>query len=260
MRAINVDGTDHVLGLALELGVPRAVYVSTVFALGETGSQIRDETFERATPCRSQYESTKTEAHALALEYQRRGLALIIACPNGVIGPDDHSVWGYFLRLYINRLMPPVAWAPDAVFSLVHVEDLAAGLALAAERGRPGDQYFLCGEPCSVRHHLGCWRQRPGAMAVRVWVPPALARWACWPVEPFQRMAGLPAFLSRETVTASAGSLHYSGAKARRELGWTHRTAERMWLDTIDGEMELLRRRTRRDLRSRLRPAGPGLA
>lgn len=260
MTATNVAGTDHVLGLARELGVPRTLYVSTAFAFGDTGAPLRDETFVRTAPVGSHYERTKTEAHALALEHQRRGLDLVIACPNGVIGPNDHSVWGYFVRLYVNGLMPPVAWAPDAVYSLVHVDDLVGGLVLAAERGRLGETYFLCGESRPVREHLGFWGLRPGAMAVRAWLPAGLAKWACWPVEPFERMAGLPAVLSRESVTASTGSLNYSSGKAKRELGWTHRTAERMWLDTIDGELALLRTRARRDLRSRLRPVEPAVA
>ncbi len=45
MRAINVDGTEAVLGLAQELGIQRVVYVSSVVALGDTGRQQRDETF-----------------------------------------------------------------------------------------------------------------------------------------------------------------------------------------------------------------------
>jgi hypothetical protein len=55
-------------------------------------------------------------------------------------------------------------------------------------------------------------------------------------------------------VASARTSFHYSSAKAERELGWSHRSAEAMWLETIDGEIELLKRRTRRDLVSRLSP------
>jgi UDP-glucose 4-epimerase len=69
MHAINVTGTDNVLGLAHEIGIPRIVYVSTVQAFGETGPQPRDETFKRRAPCRTTYEQSKTDAHEIALQH-----------------------------------------------------------------------------------------------------------------------------------------------------------------------------------------------
>lgn len=222
--------------------------------LADSGPQIRDETFERQSLYRSSYEQTKTEAHAIARRYQERGFPLIIACPNGVIGPNDHSSFGYFLRLYLNRMLPPMAWSPETMFSLVHLDDLAEGLALAAEKGRTGETYFFAGESRSFREHLGYWAMKPGAFKVRFWMPAGLMAALFCPLEPLQRMAGLPAFMSRETVRGGATNFHYSCAKAKRELGWTHRPAREMWFNTIEGELELLQKRKKRTLASLLNP------
>ncbi len=254
MQTINITGTENVLGLALELGVPRSIYVSTVWAFGDSGPQLSDETFTRNAPYRTAYEQTKAEAHALARQYQQRSLPLVIVCPNGVIGSNDHSVWGYFIRLYINKLLPPMAWSPQSRFSLVDVNDLAEGITLAVEKARTGETYLLCGESKSLREHFGYWADRPGAFKSRFWLPPRLAEFAFWPLEPLQRAVGLPAFLSRETVLAGASDLNYSSEKAQRELGWAHKTAKEMWLNAIDGELELLAKRRKRDLLSRLKP------
>jgi hypothetical protein len=67
-------------------------------------------------------------------------------------------------------------------------------------------------------------------------------------------MLGLPAFISRETVLGGSTNWNYSSQKAQRELGWTFRPAEAMWLETIDGELELLNRRTGQNLIQRLKP------
>ena len=254
MQAVNVRGTDNVLGLALELGIKRTVYVSTVIAFGDTGPQMRDETFERVSPIRTTYDQTKTDAHKIARAYQRRGLPLIIACPNGVVGANDHSVWGYIIRLYINRIMPPMAWSPHSIFSLVNVDDLANGIALAAEKGRIGETYFFAGEPRSFQEHLRFWAEKPGAFKIRLWLPPALMWLSFWPLEPLLRAVGLPAFLSRETVTTVVTNLNYSSEKAKQELGWTHQSAREMWFKAIDGELELLMKRKKRDLVSSLNP------
>jgi nucleoside-diphosphate-sugar epimerase len=50
MRAVNMDGTDNVLGVAQELGARHVVYVSSIVYYGDTGKPIRDETFEPVSP------------------------------------------------------------------------------------------------------------------------------------------------------------------------------------------------------------------
>ena len=70
----------------------------------------------------------------------------------------------------------------------------------------------------------------------------------------FSGVMGLPAFISCETVRAGSINLYYVSDKAEHELGWQHKNAEAMWLETIDGELELLVKRTKRDLVSRLKP------
>lgn len=259
MEAVNVRGTEHTLGLAHELGVPRAVYVSSVVAYGESGREQRDETYRRRTSYATYYEQSKSEAHEIALKYRQRGLPLVNVMPGAVIGPNDHSIFGYYTRLYLNRMLPPMGWGADSIYSMVHVDDLARGIGLAAEGGRPGEDYFLCGEPASIRQHFSYWYERPGAMRIALWLPADLMALSVWPLEPLQRLAGLPAFLSRDAVVAGKVNLNYSGAKAVRELGWGFRGARQMWLDTLDGELELLRQRRRRDLVARLRPVPEGL-
>jgi len=254
LQAINVTGTGNVLGLAHELGIPRTVYVSSVQAFGETGPQPADETYTRQVQCRTTYERAKTRAHEIALQYQQRGLPLIIVCPHNVIGANDHSPYGYFLRLYINRIMPPTGWSPDAVHALVYRDDLAEGIALAAEKGQVGETYLLCGEARSFREHVTCWTKRPGAFRPLVWLPEGVAALCFAPLEPLQRLLGLPAFISRETVEAASTNWCFSNEKAKRELGWTPRSPEAMWSATIDGELALLSRRKGQNLIERLKP------
>ena len=254
MRACNVTGTDNVLGLALELDIPRAAYISSTGALGGTGRELCDETFTRQAPCRSYYEQTKTDAHAIALQYQQRGLPLIIACPPQVIGANDHSVMGYFVRLYVNRVMPPLGWSPDARWPVVYVDDVAEGIALAAEKGRLGEIYLFCSELRTFREHMNYWSLRPGAFPISLWLPAKLAALLFAPLEPLQRSLGLPAFISREVVATAATDWCYCADKAKQELGWAPRSAEALWLATLDGEIELLARRKGQNLIQRLKP------
>ena len=252
MHTINVTGTDNVLSLALELGIPRSVYVSSTVFWGETGSGLCDETWQRQKPYHSHYEQTKAEAHKIAQGYQQGGLPLIIVCPNAVVGPNDHSTYGYFLRMYLNHILTPFARRTDEEHEPA-TDDVAEGIALAAENGRIGEVYILAGEPSSGREMIESWMTKPGGLKVRFYVPDWLAKVMFAPLEPLQRWVGLPAVVSRETVSANF-SMNFSSAKAQRELGWTYLPAREMWLGIIDREIELLARRKKRDLVSRLNP------
>ncbi len=254
MQAINVTGTENVLGLARDLAIPRSVYVSTVVAFGETGVVQRDETFTRQVPCRTFYEQSKTDAHNIALGFQQRGLPLIIVCPHQVIGPNDHSSFGYFMRMYVNGILPPVGWSKNTIFCCVALNDLAEGIALAAEKGRIGETYFLSGERTTFNEIFGFWRRKPGSFAPRIWLPAWFAAAMFAPLEPLQRLAGLPAFMSRETVRAAATNWNFSNEKAKRELGWTPVSAEATWFAALDGERELLLKRKGQGLIQRLKP------
>jgi hypothetical protein len=74
------------------------------------------------------------------------------------------------------------------------------------------------------------------------------------PMEPLQRLVGLPAFISRESVAAGAFNYAFSSAKAQRELGWSYLPAKEMWLKTIEQERQLMEKRQKRNIVSRLNP------
>ena len=255
MQAINVGGTEHVLGLALELQIPRVVYISSTTYYGDTGPEARDERFQRQSPIQIFYERTKVEAHEVAQAYQARGLPLITISPAHVIGPNDHSPYGYFLRLYLNGVMTPFAWAPEAVHSPVHVADVAEGIVLAVEKGRPGEQYVLSGDAITIRETMALWGTQPGGLKVRFYLPLWLAGLLNAPIGPLLRALGMPPFTSRETVTATSVSLNFNSAKAQRELGWHYQPTRESWLAIIAEERRILAERKGEGLLARLKPA-----
>ena len=255
MYEINVTGTKNVLSLASELKISRVVHMSGVFFFG-TGdaTTLIDESSTRQTDIRSYYTETKIQAHEIALQYQSKGLPVIIACPNAVIGPNDHSAFGYFLRLYINKMMPPMAWGAENVFCFVHVDDLAEGIALAAEKGQTGEAYILAGEAIKMNDVFAIWKTKPGGLPVLLYLPIVVATFMFTPLAPVLRMLNISPFLSGELVQVTSKSMNTSSQKAKDELGWIHRSAKEAWLNVIDAELELRKKRTKRDPISMLKP------
>jgi len=236
MRAVNVEATDTILGLARQMDIPKILFTSSTTALGDTGGALVDESFERAARAHSYYEETKAEAHALALSYQQRGAPVVIVCPAQVIGPGDQSPFGSFARLYVRGLLPPMGWAPEAVYNMAHVEDVAEAMALAAEKGQPGRTYFLSGSTITMREIIETWKQTPGGLKPFVWLPRPLAWLSGLLSAPVLRAFGQRAFLSPEVVEASYVCFRFSSARAESELGAHFRPAEQAWRDTLEAE------------------------
>ncbi len=243
MTEVNVQGTKNTLNLARELNVAKIIHISTIWALGDSGATPRDETFMRNTPILTAYERSKTEAHNFALELQRSGAPLSIICPSAVIGTNDHSVFGYLLRLYVQGLLPPLAWSPDVFLTLVDIRDLVEGIALVVEKGK-AETYFLCGQTHTRRDMLEIWQTQAGGAKFRAYLPVPVMKAMFMLLEPVQRAIGLPAVFSRDIVDAGRVHLNYVADKAVRELGWSFRSARDMWVDAIKDERELVKQRS----------------
>jgi nucleoside-diphosphate-sugar epimerase len=237
MRAINVEGAENVFSLAQELKIARIVHVSSILAYGPTSDgKLEDERFIRESEPSSIYEATKSEAHQIARRYQQAGAPLVIACPAGVVGPGDYTTLGYYARLYVRGLCPPLLAAGKR--STVYVDDCAEAIVLVAEKGLPGEEYILSGGAISASAMHDVFKETPGGVRFKIILPRRLGEFGCRMLEPLQRMLGLPMIYSREVFTAGAVNWNYSGAKAVQELGAQFRDPRQAWLDTLAGERQ----------------------
>ena len=133
-EAINVGGTRNVLSLAMELDIPKIVYASSVAVFGDTKGQLVDENYRSAGPFLSEYDRTKWLAHYKVAEpLIEQGAPLIIVIPGAAYGPEDHSLVGTMMTQFYQD--SPILPGPDTTLTFAHVEDIAEGIILAAEKG-----------------------------------------------------------------------------------------------------------------------------
>jgi len=237
MRDINVQGTKNTVGLALELGISKIVYISTILAFGDTGGVIADETFRRNAAPLSCYEETKTEAHEYISRLQQDGAPIVIACPAGVIGAGDHSGLGHLARMYVRGWLPPILFAANGWRAHVHVTDLVEGIARCAKLGKVGESYILSSGIMQHRVMFDLWKQTPGGFKRTIfWMPKWLAILFNIIAEPIERLLGLPIVFCREFAVAAFANWKFTANKAKRELGMQFRSVEQAWLDTLEAE------------------------
>lgn len=237
MRIVNVDGARNVFTTAIETGVPKIVYTSTAAIHGDTKGRMVDEThrvpFEKLISG-TLYEQTKWQAHyEVALPMIRQGAPIVIVESGGAYGPEDHSVLGDLLELYIRGRLP-ILPDRDTTFTFVYVDDVAEGHILAAEKGRTGESYTMGYQPLSLAQFLDIAAKMSGRPKIRVKIPSALVR-PSWPLMALiEKLVPLPAMLSGEAVRSVGTTWIVSCKKAQEELGWKPRPIEEGLKLTLD--------------------------
>jgi dihydroflavonol-4-reductase len=222
----NVGGTERVLDAAIDAGVDRIVYVSTVGAFGNTRRAVVDETFVRTDKeWLSAYDETKYLAHEVAKDRIAKGAPIVIVQPGGVYGPGDQSEVANLidqLRAGKLRMMP----FGDTGFNLVYVDDVVDGILLAHDQGRIGESYVLGGEITTIREAVTKMADYLGKKAPKRDLPVGLVKLVA-PLGPvLGKMMGFPPNF-RELVSASDGVTYWAtDAKARAELGYSPRTVD----------------------------------
>ena len=240
MYEANVLGTERVLRAALAAQTPKVLYVSTVGAFGNTHGEVVDESYEHpGKEFTSYYEQTKYEAHQIAERLiAEEGLPCVIVQPGGVYGPDDHSAIGQQINQFLAGRMPMIAF-PELGMNMVHVEDVAAGILLALDKGVPGEAYVLGGEITTMRELIATVGRVAGKEPPKRAIPTPMLR-AMTPVGGLVgKIMGHPPNL-RELISSADGVTFWAKHdKAIAELGYSPRGLEAGLRDTLAAEGKL---------------------
>lgn len=144
MYDVNVRGTKKVLSLALQAGVSKIVYTSTIGTIGrpEDDSLPTEDTEFNLWDTASHYARSKFLAETEALVLGEKGHPVVVVNPCAPIGPRDIKPTSTGQRIvdYMRGKMP--SFAPGGI-NFIAVEDVARGHILAAQRGAIGHRYIL---------------------------------------------------------------------------------------------------------------------
>lgn len=236
MHEANVRGTENVLDACIEAGTGRVVYVSTVAVFGNTHGEVVEESYARdeADGFLSAYDETKYRSHQIALDRIAGGAPIVIVQPGGVYGPGDHSEIGNMIEQTRRGKLRMKAF-PELGFNLVYVEDVAAGVLLALDRGKVGESYVLGGEITRMGELIDRVAELEGRTAPRLTLPPVMAKLSA-PLGPLVGpMLGFPPNLG-EAIKAAHGVTYWAkDDKARAELGYAPRDLDAGLRETLAG-------------------------
>jgi nucleoside-diphosphate-sugar epimerase len=236
-QRVNVAGTANVAEAACAASVRRMVHVSTEAVLAGGGPIRRaDETRPRAARPVGLYPRTKAQAEAVALDANGERLEVVVCRPRMIWGQGDSTVLPQIIDVMRKKQW---AWISGGRYptSTCHVRNVVEGLLLAAERGRPGEIYFLSdGEPIEFR---AFWTRiartqgvDPGTRSVprALLYPVAVTLESAWRL---LRLRGAPP-VTRMAILLAGEEVTVSDAKARRELGYLGRVTREQGLAEME--------------------------
>ena len=232
----NVEATETLMRAAADAGVRRIVYTSSVAVLATArGGQPSDE----ATPVAADdmighYKRSKY----LAEEAVRRmvaedGLPAVIVNPSMPVGPRDIKPTPSG-RIVIEAARGRMPAFVDTGLNAVHVDDVAEGHILAFQRGTIGERYVLGGENVTLGEMLAAIAKLAGRTPPRVRLPHGMILPIAHAAEAMARVTGREPFVTLDGLRMARKTMHYSSAKAERELGYRSRPMQDALRDALD--------------------------
>ncbi|MGH8321637.1 MAG: hopanoid-associated sugar epimerase [Gammaproteobacteria bacterium] len=233
--ANNVRGTRNILIAAAQQDVGRIVYTSSVATLGlnADATPADEETPVGFGDMIGDYKRSKFMAEHLVRRFvERRGQDIVIVNPSAPVGPRDikPTPTGRMILDAARGKMPAYV---DTGLNIVHVDDVAAGLVLAYERGRSGRRYILGGENLSLRQILTEVARIAGRRPPRVRLPWNLLLPVAGLVEAWARLSGRAPAITLAGVRLAKKKMYFSHQRADDELGYQARPAQAAFSDAV---------------------------
>ena len=219
-RAVNLDGTRHLLYAAGHAGVRRLVFLSSVKAMGEPGGACVDETW--SLPPDSAYGQAKRAAEDLVLkagvQYGMHVANLRLAMVYGAGGRGNLERMATLVR---RGWFPPLPESGNRR-SLVHVSDVVAAMRRGADDPRANGRTYIVADSRTVsgRGLYDALREVLGMPAIGWAVPRAalegLARFG----DVLEAVGGRRLPFDSEVLDRLLGSACYLPTRIENELGW----------------------------------------
>jgi len=236
MYQTNVDATRALMHMALEQGVHRVIYTSSVATLGyhRDSTPADEQTPSSLDEMVGHYKRSKFLAEQEVQKLvETRGLPAVIVNPSTPVGPGDikPTPTGKMIREAAAGRIPAFV---DTGMNFVHVDDVAAGHILAWRKGEIGQRYILGGDDMSLQQVLALIAREQGRKPPKIKIPRPLAMALAYGSEVVARLVpGAEPLATVDGVKMSRKRMYFSSDKAKRQLGYSPRPGTEAIIDAV---------------------------
>lgn len=218
---VNEVGTRNILE-AISRNNPTVRKVVCVSSLAAAGPSLdgRGVTESDAPRPITAYGRSKLAAEAVALQYADK-LPITIIRPPAVYGPGEKEILTIFKT--IDRHVRPMIGNQNRAIQLVHVDDLARGIALASvSDSKSGTILFISeSRAYSMQELLDTIQSALGTWAVPIPLPAFLFRLIAMISEGTFKLVGAKPMLTREKASELLAAWKVSTQKAEETIGFS---------------------------------------
>lgn len=235
MYDINVIGTQDLVRAAMEAGVTRIIYTSSVATLGlnHDGTPANENTPSSLETVYGHYKRSKFLAEQVVQQLiHEHNLPIIIVNPSTPIGPRDirPTPTG---RMVLNTLLGKMPAYVDTGLNIAHVDDIAYGHLLALRHGKIGERYILGGEDMTLLQILQTIDDITGKHVNRLNLPVKLMLPIAWIMERIASVTNNEPRATVDSIHMASKMMFFSSDKAKLNLGYQYRPATKALQDAV---------------------------
>lgn len=230
---VNVIGTINILSLALEKGIKKTIYVSSIHAIPtapKNNVMTEINNFDEDL-VKGEYAKSKAVATKIAVEYSKIGLNISIVHPSGIIGPGDWRC-GEITNTILSYLKGKLSLGSKGKSNFVDARDVAEGIIACAENGENGECYLLTGHLSPIQKILEQVRKIINGKKI-IYLPLWFIKMIAPLYEKIKIKKKQKAYLTPYSAYALGLNSNYSYDKAKKKLNYSSRPLEDTIKDTV---------------------------
>ncbi len=215
MMKINVEGTANIVNLALDFGIEKLVFVSSIAAIGRKPNDphIDEQTTWQDADWNSPYGISKHRAEMEVWRGIAEGLNAAIVNPANVLGSGFWKGRTSTGQIFHN-IWKGLRFQPLGTSGFVDVRDVVRFMALLMESEISGERYILSAEDLSFKQLFDKIANSVGARPPSIPVTP-IVRETAWRVAWLvSKITGNPPFITKQTARSSARAFFYDRQKS----------------------------------------------
>lgn len=238
LHHVNVEGTANVVNAALEAGIQKMVFMSSVAALGRIREDVPIDESMNWTPetSNSEYGKSKYMAEMEVWRGIGEGLNAVIVNPVIILGAGD---WSNGSTAIFKSAYDEFPWYTEGISGFVDVEDVVTAMTLLMESEISSQRFIVSGSNMPYRSIFnliakGFGKKAPSKkvtafMANIVWRLEAVKSW-------FTKKSPL---LTKETARTAQAKVHFDNTKLLKAIPSFQYTSMDSSIDRICKELKV---------------------
>ena len=232
MFKINIEGTANVVNAALDAGVKKMVYVSSVAALGRIReNELINETMNwTEETSNSAYGQSKYLAEMQVWRGIGEGLNAVMVNPVIILGPGD---WNSGSSKMFKTVYDGFPWYTNGTSGFVDVKDVAKAMIELMNSNISAERFIISAENKSYADVFNLIAKAFNKKPPHKQVTPVLAK-IVWRLEAIKSLfTGKEPLITKETTATALAKVNFDNSKLKKFLpGFEYRKIEETITDT----------------------------